>query len=378
MLGRLVDQLLPTHVDSPEEHRHAQSLLHVYDTNGELASALARDPAAYPWGTLLPFFDHSRADLRVVNLETSATTSSRKWPRKAFNYRMHPANVTVLTRANVDYTSLANNHVLDFQAEGMRDTCEALDRAHIAHSGCGANSEQSMRPAIVHTSGGLKVGWFSFSDHPTSWAATTSQPGINFVDTEHLTDSTIDRVCGAIREWRARELFDFTGVSVHWGPNYEWAPSANICRLAHALIDQAGVDVIHGTSSHHIQGVEEYRSKLILYGCGDFIDDYAVDDEYRNDLSLLYLAEFARHQATTVEPETVERKTEASDSESVGSGFRLTSLEFVPSACRVCRIHTPSLAEHRWLRERLATLSQPFGAKIEDAEHGLWRLAKCE
>jgi len=58
--------------------------------------------------------------------------------------------------------------------------------------------------------------------------------------------------------------------------------------MAHQLIDICGVDLIHGHSSHHVQGIEIYKNKVIIYGCGDFVDDYAVDDEYRNDLSFLY------------------------------------------------------------------------------------------
>jgi len=67
--------------------------------------------------------------------------------------------------------------------------------------------------------------------------------------------------------------------------------------MAHAFIDESDVDVIHGTSSHHIQGIEVHRGKPILYGCGDFIDDYATDAEYRNDLSFLYIAHLTRKGA---------------------------------------------------------------------------------
>jgi poly-gamma-glutamate capsule biosynthesis protein CapA/YwtB (metallophosphatase superfamily) len=44
-------------------------------------------------------------------------------------------------------------------------------------------------------------------------------------------------------------------------------------RFARRLID-GGVDVIHGHSSHDLRPVEVYRGRLILYGCGDCIDDY--------------------------------------------------------------------------------------------------------
>jgi hypothetical protein len=79
---------------------------------------------------------------------------------------------------------------------------------------------------------------------------------------------------------------DITVVSLHWGSNYQWIPSQKFQHFAHDLMD-LGVDIIHGHSSHHIQGIEIYKGKPIFYGLGDFIDDYAVDEVYRNDLGKL-------------------------------------------------------------------------------------------
>jgi hypothetical protein len=61
--------------------------------------------------------------------------------------------------------------------------------------------------------------------------------------------------------------------------------------VAHSLLDRAGVDLLHGHSSHHVKGIEVHRGKLILYGCGDFLNDYEGIEgygEYRGDLSLMY------------------------------------------------------------------------------------------
>lgn len=69
--------------------------------------------------------------------------------------------------------------------------------------------------------------------------------------------------------------------------------------FAHRLIDEAGVDIIHGHSSHHVKAIEVYKDKLILYGCGDFLNDYegiGGYEEFRADLALMYFA--------TVEPST--------------------------------------------------------------------------
>jgi len=73
-------------------------------------------------------------------------------------------------------------------------------------------------------------------------------------------------------------------ASIHWGDNWGY-------EIAHNLIDHAGVDIIHGHSSHHAKGIEVWHGKPVIYGCGDFINDYegiGGNEKYRSDLSLMY------------------------------------------------------------------------------------------
>src|SRR5574341_341121 len=84
-----------------------------------------------PWGDLLPLL-HA-ADLRVVNLECAITAHEQPWRRtpKVFHFRADPSAVAVLTAARIDACSLANNHGLDFEEEGLLDTLAHLDQAGI-------------------------------------------------------------------------------------------------------------------------------------------------------------------------------------------------------------------------------------------------------
>ncbi len=72
------------------------------------------------------------------------------------------------------------------------------------------------------------------------------------------------------------------------GPHFRESPSSEYLNFAHRLID-LGADIYWGHSNHMPQGIEIYNGKPILYDSGDFIDDYAVDRYYRNDLSFLFL-----------------------------------------------------------------------------------------
>ena len=85
---------------------------------------------------------------------------------------------------------------------------------------------------------------------------------------------------------------DVVVVSIHWGSNWGYAVGPDQVRFAHRLID-GGVDLIHGHSSHHPGPVEVFGGKLVLYGCGDCINDYegiTGHERYRGDLRLLYFA----------------------------------------------------------------------------------------
>jgi poly-gamma-glutamate capsule biosynthesis protein CapA/YwtB (metallophosphatase superfamily) len=89
----------------------------------------------------------------------------------------------------------------------------------------------------------------------------------------------------------AKRAGDIVVASIHWGSNWGYTIFPPEIQLAHRLIDEADVDLVHGHSSHHPKGIELYRGKLIVYGCGDFINDYEGIHGYESfhpDLGLMY------------------------------------------------------------------------------------------
>ena len=260
-----------------------------------------------PWGLRLQKLI-SEADLTAVNLETSITDSVVKWPGKAFNFRLSPhLAFQILPLSGIDHVALANNHIEDFGLKGLKDTMETLDMLNITHSGAGLDISGATQLVVHQLFRGddrqqkpLKVGFMSFSDQMPEWAATPSSAGIAFVDIygdNQKQDLNKNQLFG----WKdamekvaaAHNLVDLLIVQVHQGPNWEWTPSQNVKDFDRALIE-SGADIIVGTSAHHVQGSEVYRvydsltgkdrTGLILYGLGDMVDDYAIDQNYRSDL----------------------------------------------------------------------------------------------
>ena len=231
----------------------------------------------YPFGNLIPLLHQT--NLNIINLETTLTKSTKRVP-KIFNFRSEPDNVQTLKEGRIDIVSLANNHIKDFSDEGLLETVATLDDAGIKHVGAGANIQQAKRAVIVEKNG-LKVGIVGYTDNEPSWKATKNKPGTNFIEIDEIKTVKKD-----IRE--LRKQVDVLIVTLHWGPNMKTVPSQKFIDFAHQLVE-AGVDIIHGHSSHVFQGVEVYKNSLIMYDTGDFVDDYYVTPELRNDRSFLFL-----------------------------------------------------------------------------------------
>ncbi len=239
----------------------------------------------YPWGDLLPLLES--ADLLLINLECALTGQRARWhdgEDKAFYFRAEPSVRETLRAAGVSFASIGNNHICDFGPEGLVETLDILSQAGIAHAGAGADLAGARAPARLSAAGST-VAIVAFADYPFGWAATASSPGVNYTPIS-LQAEDFTAVEAALAS--AREGADLVVFSIHWGPNMRPGPPQHFRDFARRVI-QAGADIFWGHSAHVVQGVEAWNGALILYDTGDFVDDYAVDAELRNDLSALFL-----------------------------------------------------------------------------------------
>ena len=292
MLGRGIDQVMPQHCD-PGLHepvvRDARHYVQLAERrNGPIPTPLA--PTA-PWGDALGWMAAFSPHLRIVNLETAITTWDQPWPHKAVHYRMHPANTACLRAAGIDACCLANNHVLDWGFNGLADTLRNLRLAGVTAVGAGLTAHQAQAPARLALPGGGELLLFAWalpsSGVPADWAATPDRPGVALLSGIDL--GTVKWLMRCI--CRQRRPSDRVMVSLHWGANWVPAIPEQHRWLAQQLIDLAGVDVVYGHSSHHALPLELHSDRLILYGCGDLINDYEglpAQAPWRSDLVCLY------------------------------------------------------------------------------------------
>ena len=294
MIGRGIDQVLAMPCEPELRETHVQSATE-YVRLAELTNGPIKRPVSpsYIWGAALQELHDARPDVRIINLET-AITRSTDFAEKGINYRVSPENAGCLAAAAVDCCVLANNHVFDFGRDGLIDTLSALDHLGIKAAGAGRNSTEAGAPAVLNIAGKARVLIWSFaltsSGVPSSWKATQHRPGVNLL--RDTSARTIEKICGEIT--RIRRPNDIVIASVHWGSNWGYEVPEDQTRFARALIEGANASIVHGHSSHHAKAVEICRGRAILYGCGDFLNDYegiGGYESYRSDLALMFLVD---------------------------------------------------------------------------------------
>lgn len=350
MTGRGIDQVLP-HPGNPTLHESYVKSARGYVDIAQAANGPFSIPVdfAYVWGDALAELERVAPDARIVNLETAVTRSDAYWRGKGIHYRMHPANTPCLTAAKIDCCVLANNHVLDWQRAGLEETLATLKSHGIKTAGAGANRTQAEAPALVELGGRGRVVAFGFgaesSGIPRAWVATDTAAGVNLL--RDLSDEEARRIGAQVRE--VKRARDIVVASIHWGENWGYEVPREQRQFAHALIDAAGVDVVHGHSSHHVKGIEVYRGKLILYGCGDFLTDYegiTGYEAYRGDLGLMYFP--------VLDAET----------------GRLARLTMTPTQVRRFRVNRAAPEDAQWLATRITRECTKFRSRAAIDAHG--------
>lgn len=343
MTGRGVDQVLP-HPCHPaiQEPYVRDAREYVVLAEGAHGPVERPVPPSYVWGDALHELARMKPDARIVNLETSVTARGEPWPGKMVTYRMSPENLPCLAALRPDVCALANNHVLDFGYEGLHDTIDALTGAGIGFVGAGGEIEGARRPTIVPLAEGaivvVSVG-ATDSGIPWSWRADEGRAGVSLLS--DFSDASADAIAAQVRE--AKRGGHVGVVSIHWGSNWGCEVPPEHVRFAHRLID-GGVDLVHGHSSHHPRPIEVYREKLVLYGAGDFIDDYegiGGYEDYRPDLALMYFADLERESGA------------------------LTALRISVMQIHRIRLRRASSSDVAWSRDALDRVGAPFGTRVE-------------
>ncbi len=202
--------------------------------------------------------EYRKADVAMVNLENPLTQATTMRQDKSYNFKAPIESVKVLQEAGVDIVNLANNHIMDYENNGLEDTIKTLDRANIQYLGAGKDTKEARRPKIIEVKG-QRIAYLSYDMTELS-AADTEKAGTNLGKQEKITEDI-----KAIRN-----QVEWIIINFDWGAELTNQPEQWQIDLARFSIDQ-GADVIVGYHPHTLQGAEIYKDRPIAYSLGNFI-----------------------------------------------------------------------------------------------------------
>lgn len=270
-------------------------------------------------------------DLFVLNLECCISDRGERWPdpNKPFFFRAPPVAVDVLRHLGVDCVTLANNHALDYGRIALLDTIDLLSAAGVETVGAGRDLEQARRPVILERNG-FRLLIVGLTDHPVEYRADIGLPGVAYAD---LRSGVPDWVFESMTEGDADAIL----VTPHWGPNMTRRPVPDVVRAADALVER-GATLVAGHSAHVFHGV----SGRVLYDLGDFIDDYAVDPRFRNDLGLVFLVDLTPRGPVRIEA--------------------------IPLALDFCHTRLARGEETQWISQRFVSACAELGTGVQTVD----------
>jgi poly-gamma-glutamate capsule biosynthesis protein CapA/YwtB (metallophosphatase superfamily) len=206
----------------------------------------------------------SAADLAICHLETPLSPDDRGiayWP--SFNA---PREIAPAARwAGYDTCTTASNHTLDQGAGGVRATLDVLDRAHLRHVGTARGpAERSWR---IYPVRGVRVAHLDYTFGLNGIPIPRGKPWlVNLINPRRiLADAHATRRAGA----------QFVVVALHWGREYQSAPTSEQRALARTLLASPDVDFVYGSHAHVVQPIERVHGKYVAYGLGNFLSRHA-------------------------------------------------------------------------------------------------------
>lgn len=283
----------------------------------------------YVWGDMLPTLRSTH--FNIANLETTFTRSEQTVP-KVFNFKADPDAAECLCDTNITVVNVANNHILDYSEQGLKDTLVTLNHRGIRHTGAGMNIRQAAS-AVTFIKNDMQIAILGCTDNEPRWKASEDGYGVNYVNLSNADDR--NRILKDISALSTTH--DLVVVSIHWGPNLRMFPDAAQIEFAHEMIGH-GASVIHGHSAHNFQGIELFKGSPIFYDTGDFIDDYAVHDDLRNDYSFFFIVHF--------------------------TGKEFAGASLVPVMISNCQVNHASREVYEWSIPRLQKLSAVLGTVV--------------
>ena len=212
-----------------------------------------------------------KADYSIFNLEVPLTDKETPIPKCGPNLIAPTLSIKAYVSMKVDLLTLANNHVVDQDIQGLRSTCRTLDENNIAYLGVGENSHDAAKPHFFDFAG-KRIGVYACCEHEFGVASEKSAGANPFDPLESL-----DHI------FALKQECDYVIVLYHGGKEHYRYPSPMLQKTCRKIVDK-GADLVICQHSHCIGCEEKYNNGTIVYGQGNFLFDYSENECWQTSL----------------------------------------------------------------------------------------------
>jgi poly-gamma-glutamate synthesis protein (capsule biosynthesis protein) len=320
-----------------------------------------------------------KGDVVFTGFEATVLDESKGQSRMDGRFLSPPEALEALKTLGFNLLALSNNHAFDLKVPGIQNTLEQVNRLNLAHAGSGNTIDEAAAPGYLKTPKGtvalVAMASGAVTEEEAGGSATATRPGVNElrVEANKPNEEDAQRILQSIREARKRadlvivyghnHVFDkpFGTIMLEELPE-RLGPPDWLKRWTHAEVD-AGADIIvmHGAPLLH--GVEIYRGRPIFYDLGNFFFQVppamiSLDEPICWESVVAYVEFQGRNLRSIQFRPIVQNK--------VGQGQADTQDPHANNLFLQTRgLPTPAEGEQaRYILERLADLSRPFGTTI--------------
>lgn len=193
-----------------------------------------------------------------------------------------------LRDTGIDVVNYANNHIYDYDDEGLQRTIEITKEKGLDVLGIKSTEEE--KSYLVKEVDGVKIGFASYvfeTETINGYKTINSNPvsinSENLINTFNYNDleSFYNRIASEISAMKA-EGVEFIIASMHWGEEYNTYTEATQNEIAKKL-NELGVDIILGGHPHVIQPYEiicneSGHSTFVIYSQGNSLSNQSEQE----------------------------------------------------------------------------------------------------
>lgn len=252
------------------------------------------------------------ADYRIFNLEVPLADQEQPIPKCGPNLIAPTGCIAGYQAMGVDLLTLANNHILDQDQQGLESTVKTLSQAGIAYTGVGSTPEEAAKPYLFICDG-KRIGVYACAEHEFS-IVTDHSAGANPIDLLESPDHVAE----------LKEQCDYVIVLYHGGKEHYRYPSPNLQKVCRKLVEK-GADLVVCQHSHCIGCEEKYLHGTIVYGQGNFLFDDDDSEFWQTGMLVAINDDFCISYIPLVKAENGVRKAQGKQAQTILNDFKSRS-----------------------------------------------------